>query len=594
MGKNLYIDASHPSETRVVLKSNDNIEDYEYESISNTLIKNNIYLGKVSRIEPSLQAAFVDFGRERHGFLSFNDIQSDYYQLPQSDLEKIKEEEEKTREELLKESEKNDENILNNDEQEINNQDSIEQTSNNNLKEKTEKKFPSKRYKIQEVIKPHQVILVQVLKDERGLKGAALSTFISIAGKYIVLMPNTPKGGGISRKIFNPAERKKIRNILNQIEIPKEMGVIVRTAGSNKTKNEIENDLKSLITVWNSIKENAMNSIAPSLIHRESDIIKRSLRDMYDEDTQNIIVEGNEAYQKTKNYMKLMMPQHIKKIKKYRDKTSLFFKENIESKLYEIFETEVKLPSGGYLVINPTEALVSVDVNSGRSIKQKNVESTAFNTNLEAVEEIARQIKLRDLSGLIIIDFIDMLNYENRRQVERRLKDRCRSDRARIQIGRISNFGLLEMSRQRLRESNVKWDIKLSNESFALKILKLVELKSIENKSKIVKILINEKINIFFQENYLKHINYFKKKNKIEIELISDNRLSLSDYTIEFLSKTKKVIEKIEKISNLNKVMLDKEQNNNIRKNSIKKKIQKKNIIKKNTPKKKLNNTFFG
>ena len=587
MGKNLYIDASHPSETRVVLKSNDNIEDYEYESISNTLIKNNIYLGKVSRIEPSLQAAFVDFGRERHGFLSFNDIQSDYYQLPQSDLEKIKEEEEKTREELLKESEKNDENILNNDEQEINNQDSIEQTSNNNLKEKTEKKFPSKRYKIQEVIKPHQVILVQVLKDERGLKGAALSTFISIAGKYIVLMPNTPKGGGISRKIFNPAERKKIRNILNQIEIPKEMGVIVRTAGSNKTKNEIENDLKSLITVWNSIKENAMNSIAPSLIHRESDIIKRSLRDMYDEDTQNIIVEGNEAYQKTKNYMKLMMPQHIKKIKKYRDKTSLFFKENIESKLYEIFETEVKLPSGGYLVINPTEALVSVDVNSGRSIKQKNVESTAFNTNLEAVEEIARQIKLRDLSGLIIIDFIDMLNYENRRQVERRLKDRCRSDRARIQIGRISNFGLLEMSRQRLRESNVKWDIKLSNESFALKILKLVELKSIENKSKIVKILINEKINIFFQENYLKHINYFKKKNKIEIELISDNRLSLSDYTIEFLSKTKKVIEKIEKISNLNKVMLDKEQNNNIRKNSIKKKFKKKKYYKKKYSKKK-------
>ena len=606
MGKSLYIDASHPSETRVVLKSNDNIEDYEYESISNTLIKNNIYLGKVSRIEPSLQTAFVDFGRDRHGFLSFNDIQSDYYQLPQSDLEKIKKEEEKAREELLKESEKNDENILNNDEQEINNQDPIEQTSNNNnLKEKkAENKFPSKRYKIQEVIKPHQVILVQVLKDERGLKGAALSTFISIAGKYIVLMPNTPKGGGISRKIFNPAERKKIRNMLNQIELPKEMGAIVRTAGSNKTKNEIENDLKNLITVWNSIKENAMNSIAPSLIHRESDIIKRSLRDMYDDDTQSIIVEGNEAYQKTKNYMKLMMPQHTKKIKKYRDKTSLFFKEKIESKLYEIFETEVKLPSGGYLVINPTEALVSIDVNSGRSIKQKNVESTAFATNLEAAEEIARQIKLRDLSGLIIIDFIDMLNYGNRRQIERRLKDRCRSDRARTQIGRISNFGLLEMSRQRLRESNVKWDIKLSNESFALKILKLVELKSIENKSKIVKISINEKINIFFQENYLKDINYFKKKNKIDIELISDNTLSLSDYTVEFLSKTKKIIDKLEKISHLNKVILDKEQNNNIRQNSKKKQFKKKNIIKKilqkkkyykkNTSKKKLNNTFFG
>ena len=585
MGKNLYIDASHPSETRIVLKSNDNIEDYEYESINNTLIKNNIYLGKVSRVEPSLQAAFVDFGRERHGFLSFNDIQSDYYQLPQSDLEKIKEEEEKAREELLKESEKNEENIINSDDQEINNQDPIEQTPNDNSLEekKIKKRFPSKRYKIQEVIKPNQVILVQVLKDERGSKGAAISTFISIAGKYIVLMPNTPKGGGISKKIFKPAERKKIRIILNQIKIPKEMGIIVRTAGSNKTKNEIENDLKNLITVWNSVKESAMNSIAPSLIYQESDILKRALRDMYDDDTQNVIVEGNEAYQKTKNYMKLMLPQYAKKIKKYRDKTPLFFKEKIELKLYEIFETEVKLASGGYLVINPTEALVSIDVNSGKSIKQKNVESTALDTNLEAAEEIARQLKLRDLSGLIIIDFIDMLNYENRRQVERRLKDKCRSDRARIQIGRISSFGILEMSRQRLRESNIKWDIKLSSESFALKIIKLVELKSIESKSKIVKILINQKIKNFIQENYSNDINYFKKKNKINIELISDNSLSLSDYILEFLSKTNKVIDKIERISHLKKIILNKEQNDNGKKNLKKTNLRKKKYFKKKT-----------
>ena len=589
MGKNLYIDASHPSETRIVLKSNDNIEDYEYESINNTLIKNNIYLGKVSRVEPSLQAAFVDFGRERHGFLSFNDIQSDYYQLPQSDLEKIKEEEKKAREELLKESEKNEENILNSDDQEINSQDPIEQTPNDKSLEekKIKKRFPSKRYKIQEVIKPNQVILVQVLKDERGSKGAAISTFISIAGKYIVLMPNTPKGGGISRKIFNPAERKKIRNILNQIEIPKEMGIIVRTAGSNKTKNEIENDLKNSITAWNSIKESAMNSIAPSLIYQESDILKRALRDMYDDDTQNVIVEGNEAYQKTKNYMKLMLPQYAKKIKKYRDKTPLFFKEKIELKLYEIFETEVKLASGGYLVINPTEALVSIDVNSGKSIKQKNVESTALDTNLEAAEEIARQIKLRDLSGLIIIDFIDMLNYENRRKVERRLKDKCRSDRARIQIGRISSFGILEMSRQRLRESNIKWDIKLSSESFALKIIKLVELKSIESKSKIVKILINQKIKNFIQENYSNDINYFKKKNKINIELISDNSLSPSDYILEFLSRTNKVIDKIEKISHLKKIMLNKEQNDNRKKNLEKTNLRKKKYFKKKYYKKK-------
>ncbi len=555
MSKNLYIDASHPNETRVVLKSFENIEDYEYESIINNLIKNNIYLGKVSRIEPSLQAAFVDFGRDRHGFLSFNDIQSDYYQLPQSDLEKIKEEEEKAREELIKESEKQEE-ILDQNNLESNSQDPVEKVIDENSHDKKiEKRFPSKRYKIQEVIKPNQIILVQVLKDEKGLKGAALSTFISIAGKYIVLMPNTPKGGGISRKIFNPGDRKKIRNILNEIEIPKGMGIIVRTAGSNKTKNEIENDLKNLTNVWDAIKNNAMNSVAPSLIHQESDIIRRTLRDMYDDDTQNIIIEGNDGYQKAKNYMKLMLPKHVKKIKKYRDKTPLFFKEKIESKLFEIFETEVKLASGGYLVINPTEALVSIDVNSGKSIRQKNVESTALDTNLEAAAEIARQIKIRDLSGLIIIDFIDMLNYGNRRQVERRLKEKCRLDRARIQIGRISNFGLLEMSRQRLRESNVKWNMKLTDESFILKLLTLVEIKCLESKSKIIKIYVNLQTANFIKENFAEKTKYFEIKNKVKIEIISENNLNLSDYIVEFLTKNKKITQKIEKVSELKKVI---------------------------------------
>jgi ribonuclease E len=593
MSKNLYIDASHPNETRVVLKSDDNIEDYEYESVNNSLIKNNIYLGKVSRIEPSLQAAFVDFGRERHGFLSFNDIQSDYYQIPQNDLEKIKKEEEKVREELIKEDEKTEQNFIdeNKNTEENNNgenlsQDPLEKTPLENKIEqsKKEKRYPTKRYKIQEVIKPNQVILIQVLKDERGLKGAALTTFISIAGKYIVLMPNTPKGGGISRKIFNPADRKKIRKILNEIQIPKEMGLIVRTAGSNKTKNEIENDLNNLINIWNSIKEKAINSIAPNIIHQESDIIKRSIRDMYDEETQNVIVEGNEGYQKAKNYMKLVMPNNVKKIKKYRDKVPLFFKENIESKLYQIFESEVKLKSGGYLVINPTEALVSIDVNSGKSIKQKNVESTALDTNLEAAEEIARQIKLRDLSGLIIIDFIDMLNYSNKRLVERRLKDRCRADRARIQIGKISNFGLLEMSRQRLRESNVKWNLKLSNETFALKVIKLVELKTLETNAKIVKIYLNDKISNFIKESYYDDFNYFKRKNKIEINFFENNALGLDDYEIEFLSKTNKVIEKVEKISNLKKLEIFKPEAKNY--NINKKKFKKKKFYRKKTVKK--------
>ena len=561
MSKNLYIDASHPNETRVVLKKDNHIEDYEYESVNNTLIKNNIYLGKVSRIEPSLQAAFVDFGRERHGFLSFNDIQSDYYQLPQSDLEKIKEEEEKVREELSKESENTENQILEGNE-EIKINDPVEKQEDENKDRINEKKFPSKRYKIQEVIKPNQVILVQVLKDERGFKGAALSTFISIAGKYIVLMPNTAKGGGISRKIFNPGDRKKIRKILNEIKIPKEMGIIVRTAGSNKTKNEIEGDLNNLILIWNSIKDNALNSIAPSLIHQESDIIKRSIRDMYDDETQSIIVEGNEGYQKTKNYMKLMMPKQLKKVKKFREKIPLFFKENIEKKLFEIFKTEVKLNSGGYLVINPTEALVSIDINSGKSIKQKNVESTALDTNLEAAEEIARQIKIRDLSGLIIIDFIDMLSFNNRKQVERRLKERCRNDRARIQIGRISNFGLLEMSRQRLRESNIKWSIKLTNETQALKVIKLIEIKTLENSAKIAEVKVNEKIFNYVENNFGEDLNYFKKKNKIKINLNIDQNLSLQEYSMEFKSKSGKVLEKIEKMESLHKIVEDKKEHN--------------------------------
>ncbi len=562
MEKNLYIDASHPDETRVVLKENGNIEDYEYEGIKNTLIKNNIYLGKVSRIEPSLQAAFVDFGRERHGFLSFNDIQSDYYQIPTNDLEKIKEEEKKVREELAKQSEEDEIDNEKNDNDAVEKKPEEENQNEGNLKLS---RAPSKRYKIQEVIKPNQVILVQVLKDERGLKGAALSTFISIAGKYIVLMPNTPKGGGISRKIFNSGERKKIRSILNEITIPKEMGLIVRTAGSNKSKNEIDYDLQSLIKSWETIKENAMNSIAPKLIHQESDIIKRTLRDIYDDETQNIIVDGNEGYQKAKNFMKILMPSHVKKIKKYRDKVPLFIKENIENKLNDIYDTQVKLSSGGYLVINPTEALVSIDVNSGRSIKQRNVESTALDTNLEAAEEIARQIKIRDLSGLIIIDFIDMMSFGNRRQVERRLKERCRKDRARIQIGRISSFGLLEMSRQRLRESSVQWNISLTNESFAQKVMKTVEINAIKNKSKLVQITVPEKIKNFLSDNFKEDILYIEKKNKIKLTFVGDLSLLVPEYKIEFLNKSKKVLEKLENTIELKKITVEKKIEKNLK-----------------------------
>jgi len=607
MEKNLYIDASHPNETRVVLKSGDNIEDYEYEGLKNNLIKNNIYLGKVSRVEPSLQAAFIDFGRDRHGFLSFNDIQSDYYQIPQSDLAKIKEEEEKEREERLKESEKEDQKNINdgnldiNDPVEIKTESEIELNPSEELEtpdesetyenssqvvqvsvvKKAEPRFRSKRYKIQEVIKPNQVILIQVLKDERGQKGAALSTFISIAGKYIVLMPNTPKGGGISRKIFNPGERKKIRTILNDIVIPKEMGLIVRTAGSNKTKNDIDHDLQTLMKTWNDIKEVALNSLAPSLIHQESDIIKRTLRDMYDEDTNSIIIEGNDGYKKAQSFMKLIMPSHAKKIKKYREKVPLFFKENIEEKLNEIYNSEVKLKSGGYLVINPTEALVSIDINSGSSIKQKNVENTALDTNLEAAEEISRQIKIRDLSGLIIIDFIDMLSFGNRRLVERKLKEKCRMDRARIQIGRISNFGLLEMSRQRLRESAVKWKVTLTDESFAMKILKLVEVKAVLTKAKFVELKICEKISDFIKENFIEDLKYFEEKNLIKIDIIADNSLIIPEYVIDLQNKTKKTIETVQHLEKLKNLDEQKKEVESLESSNKKKPYKKKPYFKK-------------
>ena len=395
MEKNLYIDASHPNETRIVLKSDHSIEEYEFEDKNNLNFKNNIYLATISRVEPSLQAAFVNFGRERHGFLAFNDIQSDYYQLPSEDKEKIRIAEEKIREDLKdKTIENNQDNLQTENKDEKN-----DENKKQEYREKVKSSFGIKRYKIQEVIKPGQVILIQVIKEERGQKGAALTTFISLAGKYIVLMPNTPKGGGISRKIFNSSDRQKIRNILNDIIIPKSMGVIVRTAGANKTKNEIEKDFRNTLKTWEDIKEKALDSNAPSLVYEEGDVIKRTLRDTYDNDTKNVYVEGNEAYQKAKKFMKELMPKNVKNIKKYRGKIPLFHEANIEKDLNNIYEPTVKLKSGGYLVINPTEALVSIDINSGQSTKQINIEKTALNTNLEAAEEIDHQIKLRNLSG---------------------------------------------------------------------------------------------------------------------------------------------------------------------------------------------------
>ena len=585
MEKNLYIDASHPDETRVVLKSEKHIEEYEYENKNKLYLKNNIYLGKVTRIEPSLQAAFVDYGRQKHGFLAFNDIQSDYYQIPYDDKNKLKKEEKNLRLELkekskdVEENEKKEQGISNvtsaNNNTNENNLSNEKTNDGNLLPEKSDqfnelkKRYGIRRYKIQEVIKPNQVILVQILKDERGQKGAALTTFISLAGKYSVLMPNTPKGGGISRKIINSNDRKKIRNILQEIKIPETMGLIVRTAGLNKTKNELNKDILNTINIWEEIKEKAVKSIAPSLVYEEGDLIKRAIRDIYDNQTNNVIVDGNEGYQKAKSFMKFLTPENVKKVKKYRGKIPLFHDVGIEKNLNLIFDSTIKLESGGYIVINPTEALVSIDINSGQSIKEANIEKTALKTNLEAAEEISRQIKIRDLSGLIVIDFIDMISFHNKKIVERKLRGKLKDDRARIQFGRIGNFGLLEMSRQRLRESSVKWNMTLSLDSFALKIIKKGEELAFSNKAKIANIYVPLKVKTYIENNFGKEINHFKKKYKLEFNIIADNTHIIPEYKIDLLNKNKKIIKKIE---NIEKISL---KNNYNRKNFIDNKFNK-------------------
>ena len=558
MEKNLYIDASHPNETRIVLKSDSSIEEYEFEDKNNLNFKNNIYLGTISRVEPSLQAAFVDFGRERHGFLAFNDIQSEYYQIPSEDKEKIKIAEEKIREDLKnknldvsKETNNQDTSnqLIQNGKEDANGVSKDGEIEKKEYREEIKTSYGIKKYKIQEVIKPGQIILIQVIKEERGQKGAALTTFISLAGKYIVLMPNTAKGGGISRKIFNSSDRQKIRSILNEINIPKNMGVIVRTAGANRTKNEIEKDFENTIKTWDEIGDKVLDSNAPCLVYEEGDIIKRTLRDIYDNETKNVYIEGNEAYQKAKKFMKELMPKNVKNIKKYRGKIPLFHDVNIEKELNNIFEPTVKLKSGGYIVINPTEALVSIDINSGQSTKQINIEKTALNTNLEAAEEIARQIKLRDLSGLIVIDFIDMLNFYNRRNVEKKMRESIRKDRARIQLGRISNFGLLEMTRQRLREGSIKWETQLTLGSFSQKILKKIQLLAFTEKVKKIKSYIPQKVKSYIELNLYEELHYFQKKYSLKIDLISDEKLIIPDYKIELLNKSKKVIKNVENFS---------------------------------------------
>ncbi len=486
----MLIDASHPEETRVVVVHGNKIEELDFESEHKKQLKGNIYLARITRVEPSLQAAFVEYGGNRHGFLTFSEIHPDYYQIPIADRLALLEEEEKaaigenyvdsSTEETnkhKKHSRKTKKDARNNvmaadieddiiseeiavDETEevfsaSVSHDDIEMVGADDVREElpTYQRKQGRQYKIQEVIKRRQILLVQVIKEERGNKGAALTTYLSLAGRYSVLMPNTARGGGISRKITNIQDRKRLKEIVKELAVPKGMGVILRTAGANRTKAEIKRDYEYLTRLWDTVRTLTLKSTAPCLVHEESNLIKRSIRDLYNKNIDEILVSGDQGYREAKDFMRMLMPSHAKVVQPYRDPIPIFARNNIEIQLDKMLHPQVSLKSGGYLVINQTEALVAIDVNSGRSTKELSVEKTALQTNLEAAEEIARQLRLRDLAGLIVIDFIDMLEERNVKLVEKKLKDCLKSDRARIQVGHISHFGLLEMSRQRIRVS---------------------------------------------------------------------------------------------------------------------------------------------
>ena len=471
MSMRMLIDARHPEETRVAVAKGNRIEEFDFESAEHKQLKGNIYLAKVTRVEPSLQAAFIDYGGNRHGFLAFSEIHPDYYQIPKADRDALLREEaehaaeeERLRADMDARDEDDGVDRADGDGDDDDDREEGDETAeagtgsdaspvDESAADELRKKRQNlrRRYKIQDVIQRRQVLLVQVVKEERGNKGAALTTYLSLAGRYCVLMPNTSHGGGISRKISNGADRKRLKSIMGDLKLPKTMGLIVRTAGLSRTKTEIKRDFDYLARLWDEIREKTLTSSAPALIYRDSDLIKRAIRDLYHREIDEVVVEGDEGYKAARNFMKLLMPSHVRRVKPFVDPNPIFQRYGVEDQLSAMYQPVVQLKSGGYLVINPTESLVSIDINSGRSTREHNIEQTAFATNLEAAAEIARQLRLRDMAGLIVIDFIDMEQSSHNRKVEKAMKDALRSDRARIQVGRISSFGLMEMSRQRLR-----------------------------------------------------------------------------------------------------------------------------------------------
>ncbi len=555
MSQKLLIDGSRDSQTQVALLSEIGLEDFEFESTSKKNLKGNIYLGKVSRIEASLQAAFIDIGSDKNGFLAFGEIHPNYFQIPVADREALIEAESNIEEEHNSEvnNEDNEERKEGDDDEnitEIANDQNEGSIGSEKLikirKHKTSANLKRKlyrSYKIQEVIKTGQLILIQVVKEERGNKGAALTSYISLAGKYTVLMPNSTKTKGISRKISISDDRNKLKQIIDELNVPLEMGLIIRTAGLNKTKNEIKKDYSTLNKLWIEIVTETKKAIAPALIHEEGNLLRRVLRDVYTKEMKDILVEGKDAYSETKKYMSQLLPSCAKFVKQYKNKEPIFSKYKVENEIIKMFNPEVKLKSGGYLVINPTEALVAIDVNSGGATKERNIEKTALKTNLEAAVEIAKQIKIRDLSGLIVIDFIDMYEMRNNRQVEKKVKELVRKDRARTQVSRISQFGLLEMSRQRLRQSFIEWRTELSHHSSALKFLYLIKEKINNKKFKILSIKINPFMKQYLVEHFELEIKKIEDNTKIKITFFDD--IAIDNSEIEFMEESPKIKKEI-------------------------------------------------
>ena len=549
--KKMLIDAAHPEETRVVVLDGNKLEDFDVEVSSRRQLKGNIYLAKVIRVEPSLQAAFVDYGGNRHGFLAFSEIHPDYYQIPIEDREEaavdaapeaavVEDVDASNGDDEAAPEGTNDENGATKDVEILGGED------DEVINEGRSQRPNTRNYKIQEVIKRRQIILIQVVKEERGNKGAALTTYISLAGRYCVLMPNTARGGGgISRKVTNTADRKHLKSILNDLEIPGGMGVIVRTAGTARTKAEIKRDYEYLLRLWTTVRELTLESSAPTLVHEEGDLIRRSIRDLYTRDIEEIQVEGDDAYRAAKDFMKLLIPSHARKVKQYKDADiSLFRTHGVEDQMDAMHNPIVQMKSGGYIVINQTEALVAIDVNSGRSTKERNIEETAVKTNLEAADEVARQVRLRDLAGLVVIDFIDMDVNRNNAAVERRVKEAMKNDRARIQIGRISAFGLLEMSRQRLRPSLAETSsepcphcdgtgVRRSTETTALSVLRAIEEEGGHRRASEITVHVPTEVALYILNNKRDAVKSIEERYEMNVLFASDDSLIPPDLRIE-------------------------------------------------------------